>query len=248
MLLHILSDLHVEFETFEPPQVDCDVVVLAGDIHVGNKGLRWAIEKFPHVPVIYVLGNHEYYGKALPKLTETLKQEARDSNVHILENDKLVVDDVVFLGCTLWTDFKLFGDPRISGYEATQKMTDYRKIRVSPQYRKLRSIDTTVIHSKSVHWLKTQFPDQMDRKIIIVTHHAPSEKSLPRPYQNDILSAAYASRLDDVIEASMAKLWIHGHIHTTQDYSIGTTRIVCNPKGYPDQYNSQFNPGCVIEV
>jgi len=248
MLLHILSDLHLEFAPLDPSPVDCDVVVLAGDIHLGNKGFRWAMEKFPDKTVIYVLGNHEYYGKALPKLTETLKQQAHGTNVHILENDKFVTGDVVFLGCTLWTDFNLFGDPRISGYEATLKMTDYRKIRVSPQYRRLRSVDTAVIHSKSLKWLKSELAELGDKKVVGVTHHAPSARSLPEIYREDILNAAYASHLDEFVETSKIKLWIHGHVHTTQDYAIGGTRVICNPRGYPDEYNSLFDPGYVIEV
>lgn len=142
MKLHILSDLHVEFEMFNPPQTGSDIVILAGDIHVGKKGIDWAKVNFPDKPVIYVLGNHEYYGRTFPKHIDDLKQLAEGTNIHILENDRLVVDGFTFLGCTLWTDFKLFGEPKIAGYQATQIMTDYRRIRVSPQYRKLRSLDT----------------------------------------------------------------------------------------------------------
>jgi Icc-related predicted phosphoesterase len=248
MLIQILSDLHLEFETFEPPRTDCDLVVLAGDIHIGNKGLLWAKEAFADKPVIYVLGNHEYYRNALPKLTDKLKQEALGSNVHILENDKVIIDDVVFLGCTLWTNFELLGDPRIAGYEATQQMTDYKKIRVSPQYRKLRSIDTAIIHRHSLDWLKKELSSNEEHKVVIITHHAPSKRSLPQWYAEDLLSAAYASDLEKVVESSKAKLWIHGHIHAPQDYVIGNTRVVCNPKGYPDEYNDAFIPDYVVQI
>jgi len=248
MFIHILSDLHIEFEPFEPPPTESDVIILAGDIHIGSKGLLWAKESFAGKPVIYVLGNHEYYGKALPKLTEKLKQEAVGSNVHILENDSVIVGDVVFLGCTLWTDFELLGDPRIAGYEATQKMTDYKKIRVSPQYRKLRSIDTAVIHRRSLRWLKKALANHAGKNVVVVTHHAPSKRSLPQWYAEDLLSAAYASHLDEVVASSKVKLWIHGHIHAPRDYVIGATRVVCNPKGYPDEYNERFQADYVIEI
>jgi Icc-related predicted phosphoesterase len=250
MKLQIFSDLHVEFEPFVPPSVQVDVVILAGDIHIGNKGIRWAKTAFPDRPVIYVLGNHEYYGKAYPKLVSDLKSETTGTNIQILENDSLVIDKVAFLGCTLWTDFKLFGDPRIAGYHATQSMTDYRKIRISPEYRRLRSIDTTIIHNKSRQWLQTEITKLKDsaHKIVIITHHAPSPRSLPDFYRDDLLSAAYASSLDELIQDTAVDLWIHGHIHAQQDYTIGATRIVCNPRGYPDEPNEAFLSDLVIEI
>ena len=179
MKLHVLSDIHIEFEDFEPPETRADVVLLAGDIHVGEKGLAWARSRFPSTPVLYVLGNHEYYGQALPKHTERMKKLSQGTNCQVLENDRVVIGDVTFLGCTLWTDFRLFGDPRIAGYEATQKMTDYRKIRVSPEYRRLRSVDTAGEHHKSRRWLEKELDRCNRSKTVIVTHHAPSTKSSP---------------------------------------------------------------------
>jgi hypothetical protein len=170
------------------------------------------------------------------------------SNVHILEKDTLVMGDVVFLGCTLWTDFELFGNPRVAGYYATQSMTDYRKIRVSSDYRKLRSIDTAGIHHSSRWWLTGQLEQHRGEKIVVVTHHAPSKRSLPQGYESDILNAAYASDLDEFVETSGACLWVHGHVHVDQDYLIGSTRIICNPRGYPDEHNSSFAPDYVITV
>jgi predicted phosphodiesterase len=250
MRLHILSDLHVEFEAFVPPSTSSDVVILAGDIHVGNRGVDWAKATFPNQPVIYILGNHEYYGKAFPKHIEDLRKFADGSNVHILEQDYIVIDGITFLGCTLWTDFKLFGEPRIAGSHATQVMADYRKIRVSPQYRKLRSLDTAVIHAKSLRWLDSEIEKLKSdgNKVVIITHHAPSCQSVPEEYRDDILSAAYASHLDDFVASSHAAVWIHGHVHTQQDYNIGGTRLICNPRGYPDERNENFIPDFVIEV
>jgi predicted phosphodiesterase len=250
MKLHILSDLHIEFEMFHPPKTGSDVVILAGDIHIGKKGIDWAKVNFPDRPVIYVLGNHEYYGRAFPKHINDLKQLAEGTNIHILENDRLFADGVTFLGCTLWTDFKLFGEPKIAGYQATHTMTDYRRIRVSPQYRKLRSLDTAVIHAKSLRWLCEEVEKLKDNegKAVIITHHAPSQHSVPECYRDDILSAAYASHLDGFVEESRATLWVHGHIHAQQDYTVGSTRVICNPRGYPDERNESFIPNFVIEV
>jgi predicted phosphodiesterase len=246
--LHILSDVHVEFEDFEPPETGADVVVLAGDIHVGVKGLEWAAARFPSTPVIYVLGNHEYYGAALPKHTRRMRELSEGSNVRVLENERAVIDGVVFLGCTLWTDFRLFGDPRIAGYEATQKMTDYKKIRVSPEYRRLRSVDTAGEHNLSLQWLTKELDTCSPAKTVIVTHHAPSAKSLPEGYAGDMLSAAYVSELDDFVSACGVPLWVHGHLHAPSDYVLGRTRVLCNPRGYPDESNAEFIPDLLVEL
>jgi predicted phosphodiesterase len=248
MKLQIFSDLHVEFESFYPPETEADVVILAGDIHVGKKGIDWAKTNFADQQVLYVLGNHEYYGRAYPKHIDDLRKLTSSSNVHILENDRLVIDDVTFLGCTLWTDFQLFGDPKIAGYYATQRMTDYHKIRVDPQYRKLRSLDTAVIHAKSLRWLQESVLNLQGEKLVIITHHAPSARSIPASFQEDILSAAYASHLEAFVTESGAKLWVHGHLHTQQDYSIGNTRVICNPRGYPDERNKEFIPNLIIDI
>jgi len=247
MKLHILSDIHNEFETFTAPVTDADVVVLAGDIHIGKRGLDWALQQFPEKPIIYVLGNHEYYGEAIPKLTGKLRELAAGTNLHILEQEALTLDGVTFLGSTLWTDFALFGDPRVAGYEATQRMTDYRKIRISPQYSGLRSIDTAVMHQRSRLWVQSQL-ENLTNDIVVITHHAPSKRSLPKSRKDDLMSAAYASHLDEVVENSNAKLWVHGHLHNSSDYKIGKTRVICNPRGYPDERNNEFIPDLVVSI
>ncbi|MDM8559733.1 metallophosphoesterase [Candidatus Parabeggiatoa sp. HSG14] len=247
MKIHILSDLHLEFASFNPPKTNADIVVLAGDIHLGQKGLEWAKEFFPDKTVLYVLGNHEYYGKAIPKLTDKLREQVVGTRIHILENDSFEFENFKFLGCTLWTDFKLFEQPRISAYQAQSTITDYRKIRVNPKFSKLRPIDTMRFHANSLSWLKKQL-DNNHKKTIVMTHHAPSLRSLPITWQKNLLSAAYASPLDDFVSNSNISLWIHGHIHQSIDYQLNNTRIVCNPRGYPDENSSGFDSDLVIEV
>lgn len=248
MRVHVLSDLHLEFEPFTPPEMAADVVVLAGDVDVGDRGIPWARGAFPQATVICVAGNHEHYGEALPRHTDKLRELARGSNVHVLENERLIVDGVVFLGCTLWTDFALFGDPRIAGVQATQWMTDYHRIRVGPEYRKLRSIDTAGLHHHSLVWLRARTEECRGQPVVVVTHHAPSARSLADADRDDILSAAYASHLDDFVEQSGAALWVHGHVHVRRDYRIGSTRVLCNARGYPDEDRGDFRPDLVVEV
>jgi hypothetical protein len=107
-------------------------VVLAGDIATKGLGVKWALKHIKDKPVIYVLGNHEFYGKTYPKHIYELKELAENTNIHILEKDVKTVNGVNFIGTTLWTDFEILGDPRIAGYEYQQVMTDYKKIRRLP--------------------------------------------------------------------------------------------------------------------
>lgn len=248
MKIQILSDLHLEFAAFDLRIQDADVLILAGDTDLGSRGIAWVMANVRDIPVLYVLGNHEYYGHSLPKLVTELREATQGSNISILENDKVIIDDVEFLGCTLWTDFRLFGeDPKIAGIAVQQAMMDYRKIRVSPGYSKLRSIDTAMLNAKSVSWMKQQ-GTATAKKRVVITHHAPSRRSVPDRFQNDSISAGYASNLDELVVNSGAKLWIHGHIHDPVDYLLGDTRVISNPRGYPGEVSVNFNDKLVIEI
>lgn len=247
MKIQILSDLHVEFENYDYPITEADVVVLAGDIHATDKGVTWAKENIK-VPVIYVLGNHEYYKKSHPKFIGEIKDTAKNSNVHVLENDYIKINGVNFLGCTLWTDFELFGDARNSGYECQQIMTDYKKIRRSPSYSKLRSIDTAIIHSNSARWLDATLEKLKGETNIVVSHHGPSIRSVLPQHREEVTAAAYVSDLSTLIEKHQPKAWIHGHLHSSSDYKIGTCSVYCNPKGYPGELNPDYDPLKCIEI
>src|ERR1039457_1751106 len=135
MRIYILSDLHLEFEPFTPPAVEAEAVILAGDVSTGRNGLKWGLKTFPDRPVIYVLGNHEFYGQKLQKLIKELQELADGTNIHLLENGSCCIGDVVFLGATLWTDFALNGNPVVSEVVAQTSMNDYRRIRTLPRYR-----------------------------------------------------------------------------------------------------------------
>jgi predicted phosphodiesterase len=249
MYIHILSDLHVDFGPIPLPDVEADATVLAGDVRPGKSAIKWIRENFPKRPVIYVLGNHEFYGGATPKLIYDFHRLSAGTNVHVLENECLVLDGVRFVGCTLWTDFCLFGDPASAGREAATTMNDYRRIRVSPQFRRLKGHDTALFHTRSIRFLQEQLSVNTSRPSVIVTHHAPSSRSLNPMNAKERLNAAYASNLDDLVAESRAELWIHGHIHRPVDYYIGETRVISNPRGYADEPPpTGFNPGLVVEV
>jgi Icc-related predicted phosphoesterase len=248
MKIQILSDLHVEFKDYEYQKCDSDVVVLAGDIHTKDRGIEWAIKNIEGKPVVYVLGNHEFFGKSHPKFIAEARSKASGTNVHLLENEYINIEGVNFIGCTLWTDFEIFGDPRIAGYQCQQVMTDYKKIRKSPQYSKLRSIDTALIHAQSLNWLGKTLESLKGEPNVVVSHHGPSINSSPIGKREDITSAAYVSDLEGFISDHQPKFWFHGHLHNSSEYKIGDCTVVCNPKGYPGDENCHFDPVKCVEI
>ncbi len=253
MKLHILSDIHLEFATLPHRQVadvDCDVHILAGDIGVGLMGLEWALKTFTR-PVIYVLGNHEFYGwRTVPHLMAKARAKVADTHVHLLENGAITIDGVRFLGATLWTDFCLAGDLHQDRTmrAAAEIMNDYQRIRLPADGYSTRPIapaTTRAWHEASVAFLEqaliarpqtnsAQTPWAAARTVV-VTHHAPSPQSLGKPPPFDAEDAAYASNLSNLI--GWADLWVHGHIHKRVDYGVarhkgGFTRVTANPRGY----------------
>src|SRR5689334_3105936 len=135
MRLHVISDLHLEFGPLALPPVEADVSILAGDINLGISGLRWILKNIPNRPVLYVVGNHEYYGTAIPRLAERLRKLVRHTNVTLLENDSIRIGDITFLGACLWTDLELYGDRETAEATAFNWMSDYRVTKFSPGRR-----------------------------------------------------------------------------------------------------------------
>ncbi len=248
MIIQIASDLHNEFGEFDIDFNNIDLLILAGDIAVGEKGIGWINEKIKRTPVIYVPGNHEYYKHAYPKLLHKLKEKTKGTNIHIMDNDCITIDGITFHGTTLWTNFELFGDPKVAGIEAQYRMNDYNQIRLDQTYSKLRSIDTHVMHYKSLDWLRSSLVNSKTNVNVVVTHHAPSIQSIPDDFKEDIISAAFASNLDDFIKETNPLLWVHGHVHTCFDYKIGNTRVICNPRGYPNEPYIGFNAKLTVEI
>jgi len=247
MKLHVLNDLHIEFEDFEPPATDTEVVVLAGDIGVGMGGLQWAEKRFPDRPVIYVPGNHEFYHHDITRIEE-LKEQA-PGHIHVLNDDQIIIDGVRFLGSIMWTDFALFGeaDKFFAMQAARQRMTDFSIIQNNGQ--RFTPEDAIRLHTASRDWLAAMLAESFDGNTVVVTHHAPSSQSVHPRYARDLLTPAFASNLENLMEGDRAALWVHGHMHDTFDYDIHGTRVVCNPRGYaPNALTLGFRPGFVIEI
>lgn len=246
MRLYILSDLHQEFAPFSRPPNGCDVVILAGDTNLRLTGIRWAMDSFPDLPVLYVFGNHEFYGEKWPRLIEKGRALAAGSNVRILENDACEINGWRFFGATLWSDFQAVGDLARSSADAAQSMTDFKRIRHWPTLKRFSPTHAGQAHAKSVAHLENFLKSGNRSRSVVITHHAPSLRSLPEKLLTDPVSGAYASDLEPLINQCGPALWIHGHIHCQRDYKIGQTRVLANPRGYPGEEG--FRDDLVFEL
>ncbi|MBD9538951.1 metallophosphoesterase [Ensifer sp. ENS04] len=251
----VFSDLHLEFGKPFSGAVpsDADVVVCAGDLltHGIVPSVEWlAVNIAPDLPVVFVAGNHEYYRAAVQESIKAARAlRDRCANVHFLENDAVDIGGVRFVGGTLWTDFRILGkDPALAMATAETGMNDFRKIKYAKQpFRKFKPIHAFRMHQETRAFLTSALRNAGGGKTVVVSHHAPSRRSIPDEFADDPLSACYASDLESLIIETAPSLWVHGHVHSGADYEIGQTRIVSNPRGYPGE-RSDFDPHMVIDI
>jgi hypothetical protein len=242
MKIGILSDLYVdEMGALGAPSQEPDVLILAGNIGQGMHGLEWAATTY-HCPIIYVCGNYSYRDRDIDALDAELKDRAWGTHVHLLQNDSLIVRGVRFIGCTLWSDFDLYGDPETAMQLAEDGNLDYYRIR-DPQGRPIKPSDTLARHRKAVSYLEGAVTQPFDDgHTVVITHHAPSSKSVPPRFRGDRLMACYASNLDRLVERAQAMYWVHGGDHDAVDYMLGGTRVLSNPRGFSNQGIREIAP------
>lgn len=207
--------------------------------------------QFPHV--IYVMGNHEFYhGKFYASIDHMRNECAKFPNVYLLEQDTKIIDDVVFVGGTLWTDMNK-GDP-LTMHAIEGMMNDFRIIRNDKrEYARMSARDVATRHAKTLSYFRLMLSEHKDKKCVVVGHHSPSFQSAHDQYKNEyLMNGGYHSDLSEfILDHPQVKLWVHGHTHHPFDYVIGETRIVCNPRGYENEgYSEQsgWNPNIVLEV
>ena len=253
MRLHVVSDLHIEFSNYELQVQEADVLVLPGDIGVGLTGLDYAGKYKKHYRhVLYVPGNHEFYGHHLSKLSLEMKKMAQMNGVTLLDNDIINIDGVNFIGSTLWTDFRLYGEElHLIGYymnRAANGLNDFNQIRYGTYWFQPSNCATLSVSSQE--FIRKHLEETEGSTNVVVTHHCPSKKSIHPKYEGSSLNPCFANDLDYLV--SQADLWIHGHTHDSMDYILGDCRVVCNPRGYSKyqdkQENVNFIPDFVIEI
>ena len=210
--------------------------------------LKRCSERFPHV--IYVAGNHEFYhGKWKASLQDLRDTCAQFSNVYFLERDVKVINDVTFIGATLWTDMNK-GDP-LTLHSTRDMMNDYRAtVDDRLGYTKLKPATTVQRHRETREYIFMVADQNKDKTVVVVTHHTPSFQSCHEQYRGDYtMNGCYHSELSEpILDRPQIKLWTHGHTHHPWDYMIGETRVVCNPRGYVGYEQTGWDVSKVVEI
>ena len=254
MKLHILSDLHLGVHPMDPPATDADLVVLAGDIGRPRMAVEWALGFAK--PVIYVPGNHEFYGSSLSATVRELQRLAASTDVRVLDNRELVWEGVRFLGSTLWTDFLAAGDGAAQTEAIAQSLSfnhDFRRIRTgdAPAGPVFTPQDCAALFAVNARWLDAQLARPFPGPSVVVTHHAPSLQSIHPRFAGSALNTNFVSDAEWLLAGQRASMWIHGHTHDSFDYLVGGTRVLCNPRGYAKDgvnENPDFDPGLVVGI
>lgn len=263
MKIQLASDVHLELlqqalpgERLILPAYGADVLVLAGDITNGTQAID-LFKDWP-VPVLYVAGNHEFYGHALEQVRVSLAKAAEGTSIRFLDNGTADFGGVRFLGCTLWTDYRLYSDRSQEELmrNAERCLNDHRLIQSNGHV--FSAADALREHEHSCRWLEHELAAPYDGKTVVITHHGPHPRSIHPRYTENATNAAFASKLDRLL--TCADLWLHGHVHDSFDYNEGGCRVVANPLGYArNRYdassakelqfeNSTFEWACVIDL
>lgn len=257
MKIFIASDLHFEFhhESWLPPlpsKNECDMIVLAGDIAVGN-GTTLAIErifKATETPIVWIGGNHEYYSCNIGIQACNFRRDfSHSNNIHFLERDNVTIDGVVFLGTTLWTGFDIHGADNISkGMEAAENsVADFNYI-TTDTGRKFKPSDALELYQKNRQWLSQSLEKYKDRKTVVITHFPPARCLRHQAIPEDILSTYFQAECQSLIEKYEPDVWIYGHNHWSNDQIIGNTHIVSNQFGYPNEQSIPQYEIKIIEI
>ncbi len=241
MKIQVVSDTHNEFgiiPKFYDPMIEtkADVLVLAGDIS-GYRDIfndLVDIQEASGKKVIYVPGNHEYYGTRKARMDVTFNDfNLVNSNLHVLMEDDILIDGIRFLGTTGWWDgsggtidglvklglndfsmiYDLMDDENRDGVKWGETARSYLDSRMG--------------------WLRENEPDT---KLCVITHHYPHYQSIDPRFAGNKLNVCFGNRWEWLIEKHQPEVWIHGHTHSSFDYKVGDTRVVCNPQGYPEEY------------
>ncbi len=255
MKLYVTSDLHLEFGDLDLVNTDnVDVVILSGDILVArdlerpdDRGdlvhgfLRRCHERFPHV--VMIMGNHEHYHGDFSKSADVIREAVKDyNNFHVLEKQTVEIDDYLFIGGTLWTDFN--GADPLTMVSASSMMNDFRGVKHSAKGHaggiwKFIPQDALEDHYKMRDYIRHVIDNRRTQgersdRVIVVGHHCPSRQSIHPRYKTEyLMNGCFGSNMDEfILDHPEICLWTHGHTHEDFDYMIGTTRVVCNPRGY----------------
>jgi len=259
MRLWILSDLHAEQSapvTLPDPEGEFDVAVIAGDVHGScSAAVEWlaAAPQLQGKPVIFVPGNHEFFGSVLQdNLAAGIDAAARTAGrVHLLHRAHLTIGSARFVGCTLWTDYRLLGAPKASMVLAGEELDDHRLIRyreAGGHISRFMPWLAAAEHRRDLVFLVDELSKPHAGLTVVITHHLPSSASIAARFSGSALNPTFASNLDWLIRETSPDVWIHGHTHEAVDYNAFETRVVCNPAGYRPGRANGFRSNFIMDL
>lgn len=242
MKIMTYSDLHFEFgANFTLPESDADVVILAGDICViRNLSPLDRLLKHWKRPVLYVMGNHEYYTKRPMKEEDaTFKSwlNSRYPNVHLLLDEPVSIEGVNFFGGTMWTNFA--GGNPVAMNSAESSMNDFRMIR-NDDSKRFTAADSIALHNSFVEKLTEWFETPLIGARVVITHHAPVINPNTKYRESELAPAFNSLDMIPVIEKFQPALWVYGHTHECDSQTVGKTQIISNQRGYPNSFSGGF--------
>lgn len=256
MRIALYSDLHLETSSqpWKPPALDVDVVILAGDIGLHTHGIAWAGQACRQAPVspeiVYVAGNHEYYGAQLGLLAD-LEMAGKKHGVHFLENSTLELSGVRILGSTLWSAFDLYGTESIDASMSIcrHRINDFNLIR-DHAGRRLDPRDAFDLHRRAVAWLDAELTKPFEGKTIVVTHFGPHPGTIAPQHQGGEVTPYFVTDLSWLMAKHRIDVWCYGHSHTNSDFvAENGCRVISNQRGYPFERNGMgFREDWVIEI
>lgn len=251
MKLGIVSDLHVNFSPIPEynNKQEMDALVIAGDISPRFHHYKHLFEKClpTDIPIIIIAGNHEFEGKDLNTTVSNIREViAPYSHVTLLDNEKVDVKGVRFIGSTLWTNFSLAGANRqIEMNWAKYNTLDFKAISDNGQF--ITPEKMVSLHEDAVEFLNLEIEKPFEGEKVVVTHFCPSPRSIHERYAKSF-NSYWTTNLEHLMGKN--KLWIHGHVHNSSDYMVEETRVVCNPRGYVrySPENPEFELFKIVEV
>jgi predicted phosphodiesterase len=252
MKIQFCSDLHLEMNrsNYHLNKTNADVIVLAGDIHVGTDAIKFAAQESAaqNKSVVIVAGNHEFYGHDYHQMLNKMREAASHHPlVYFLENDDVIIDNTRFIGCTLWTDY-LGVNPEhqaINMAYCGRLLRDHLVIRYKDKNFTPKDALTLCLSSKD--YLDRELDASFSGKTVVVTHHGPSLKCQHKQYRFSEISTAFISDLDSLVRK--ADLWIYGHTHSNLDAMVGDCQLVSNQLGYSSEgIPVPFRANWVVEL
>ncbi len=240
---HIISDIHDDYSRASlgnyqiPKDLAADAIIIAGDIagRLSRMGRTWLEHQRARtgLPIILVAGNHDFWRGDLHSEIGRFRDRLRGDGIHLLDGDAIEIGGTRIIGATLWTDYLAWQGDHQAGQEAARTgLNDFRYIRAESYRRRLHPWHIRAAHDRDRAAIERHLATPFAGQTIVVTHHAPSLRSLQCGGLREPLDAAYASDLEALILRYRPDYWIHGHIHERRDYRLGHTRILANPRGY----------------